>query len=245
MHDTLQYMAHEPIHRRYHHNELSFRMVYAFHENFILPLSHDEVVHGKGSLLGSMTGDDWQKFANLRLLLGYMYTQPGKKLLFMGSEFGQWHEWNHDGSLDWDLAQYDRHAGIQRLVEDLNRLYRSEPALHELDCDPAGFEWIDCNDAESSVLSFIRKGRSTNDILAVICNLTPVTRHNYRVGVPRGGFWEEILNSDSRDYWGSGQGNLGGVEAAPLSFHGRPYSLSLTLPPLAAVLLKSEGPPAK
>ncbi|MFH1766224.1 MAG: 1,4-alpha-glucan branching protein GlgB [Gemmatimonadota bacterium] len=240
MHDTLEYMAHEPIHRKYHHNELTFRMIYAFHENFVLPLSHDEVVHGKGSLLGKMPGDDWQKFANLRLLLAYMYGQPGKKLLFMGGEFGQWSEWHHDESLDWHLAQYDRHAGLQRFVEYLNRLYRSEPALHELDCDPAGFEWIDASDSQSSALSFIRKGRSTDDIVLVVCNFTPVPRHSYRIGVPRGGFWQEVLNSDSEEYWGSGQGNFGGLEAAKVSFHGRPYSLNLTLPPLSVLFLKSE-----
>jgi 1,4-alpha-glucan branching enzyme len=239
MHDTLQYISRDPVHRRHHHNELSFRMVYAFTENFAMPLSHDEVVHGKGSLLGRMPGDDWQRFANLRLLLAYMYAQPGKKLLFMGGEYGQWNEWNHDQSLQWDLARYDRHAGLQRLVEDLNRLYRSEPALHELDCDGAGFEWIDCNDAEHSVLSFLRKSRSGNEI-AVVCNFTPVPRQSYRIGVPRGGMWREILNSDSKDYWGSGQGNLGSVRAAPAGYHGRRHSLSLTIPPLAAVLLKPE-----
>jgi 1,4-alpha-glucan branching enzyme len=241
MHDTLQYMAHDPIHRMYHHNELTFRMIYAFHENFVLPLSHDEVVHGKGSLLGKMPGDDWQKFANLRLLLSYMYAQPGKKLLFMGDEFGQWREWHHDESLDWDLAQYDRHAGLQRLVEDLNRLYSTEPALHELDCDAAGFEWIDANDSQSSVLTFIRKGQSTDDIIAVACNFTPVPRHDYLVGVPRGGLWQQILNSDREEYWGSGLGNVAGIEALPVSVHGRPYFLRLTLPPLAAVFFKSEG----
>jgi 1,4-alpha-glucan branching enzyme len=240
MHDTLEYMTHDPVYRKYHHNGLSFRMIYAFHENFVLPLSHDEVVHGKGSLLGKMPGDDWQKFANLRLLFAYMYGQPAKKLLFMGGEFGQWSEWHHDGSLDWHLAQYDRHAGLQRLVEDLNRLYKSEPALHELDCHPAGFEWIDASDSQSSALSFIRKARSTDDIVLVVCNFTPVPRHSHRVGVPRGGFWREVFNSDSKEYWGSGQGNFGGLEAAPASFHGRPHSLNLTLPPLAAVFLKSE-----
>jgi 1,4-alpha-glucan branching enzyme len=241
MHDTLQYMARDPVHRKYHHNELTFRMIYAFHENFVLPLSHDEVVHGKGSLLGRMPGDDWQKFANLRLLLAYMYAQPGKKLLFMGDEFGQWREWHHDESLDWPLAQYDRHAGLQRLVEDLNRLYRAEPALHELDCDPAGFGWIDANDSQSSVLTFMRKGRSTDDIIVVACNFTPVPRDNYQVGVPRGGFWQQVLNSDRREYWGSGLGNLAGVEAVPVAVHGRRYSLNLALPPLGAVFFKSEG----
>ncbi|MGQ9571880.1 MAG: 1,4-alpha-glucan branching protein GlgB [Dehalococcoidia bacterium] len=241
MHDTLQYITHDPVHRKYHHNELTFRMIYAFHENFVLPLSHDEVVHGKGSLLGKMPGDDWQKFANLRLLLAYMYAQPGKKLLFMGGEFGQWREWHHDESLHWHLAQYDRHAGLQQLVKDLNHLYRTEPALHELDCDPAGFEWIDANDSESSVLSFIRKGRSTDDIVLVVCNFTPVPRDDYRVGVPRGGFWQQLLSSDASDYWGSGHGNLRDIEASPVACHGRPYSLSLTMPPLGAVFLKSKG----
>ena len=238
MHDTLEYMSQDPIFRKYHHNQLTFRMLYAFHENFILPLSHDEVVYGKGSLLGKMPGDDWQRLANLRLLFGYMYAQPAKKLLFMGGEFGQWREWAHDDSLQWDLLQYAPHAGLRRWVTELNRLYRSEPALHELDCHPAGFEWIDCHDAASSVVSVIRKGKSTDDIVLVACNFTPVPRHNYRVGAPRAGFWREILNSDARDYGGSGQGNLGGGEAVPIGLHGRPYSLTLTLPPLAAVFFK-------
>jgi 1,4-alpha-glucan branching enzyme len=241
MHDTLSYMTKDPIYRTYHHNLLTFRMLYAFMENFVLPLSHDEVVHGKGSLLGKMPGDDGQKFANLRLLYGYMYTQPGKKLLFMGSEFGQWREWNHDESLDWHLGQYRPHAGLQRWTEDLNRLYRAEPALYELDTQPSGFEWIDCNDALASVVSCLRKGRSTDDLVLVVCNFTPVPRLNYRVGAPRGGFWHELRNSDAQDYGGSGYGNMGGVEAAPVPWHGRPYSLNLTLPPLAAVFFKHAG----
>ena len=240
MHDTLEYMSKDPIHRKYHHNQLIFRMIYAFHENFLLPLSHDEVVHGEGSLLGKMPGDDWQKFANLRLLFSYMYGQPGKKLLFMGGEIGQWNEWNHDSSLDWHLLAYPLHSGVQRLVEDLNKLYKNEPCLHELDFHPNGFEWIDCNDSQSSVLSLIRKGRSTEDVLLLVLNFTPIPRFNYRVGVPRGGYWKEILNSDSKEYGGSGHGNLGGVEASPISFHGRPCSLNLTLPPLGAVFFKSE-----
>jgi 1,4-alpha-glucan branching enzyme len=240
MHDTLLYMSRDPVFRKYHHNELSFRLIYAFSENFILPLSHDEVVHGKGSLLAKMPGDDWQKFANLRLLFGYMYAQPGKKLLFMGGEFGQWREWGHDESLEWHLLQYHPHAGLQKWVQDLNRLYRGERALHELDCSPAGFEWIDCTDADSSTLSFIRKGESTEDIVLAACNFTPAPRLNYRVGVPRGGVWSEVLNSDAEAYGGSGYGNMGGVEAAPVTMHGRPYSLNLALPPLAIVLLKSE-----
>jgi 1,4-alpha-glucan branching enzyme len=238
MHDTLTYMSKDPIHRTYYHNQLTFRMIYAFHENFILSLSHDEVVHGKGSLLGKMPGDDWQKFANLRLLFGYMYAQPGKKLMFMGGEFGQWNEWYHEVSLDWHLLAYPLHSGVQRWVEDLNRLYRDEQCLHELDFHPDGFEWIDCNDSHASVLGFIRKGGSTDDILLVVCNFTPVPRYNYQVGVPRGGYWREILNSDSKEYGGSGHGNVGGVEASHTSFHGRPNSLNLTLPPLGAVFFK-------
>jgi 1,4-alpha-glucan branching enzyme len=241
MHDTLSYMARDPIYRTYHHNLLTFRMLYAFMENFVLPLSHDEVVHGKGSLLGKMPGDDWQKFANLRLLYGYMYTQPGKKLLFMGGEFGQWREWNHDESLDWHLCQYPPHTGLQRWVVDLNQLYRSEPALHELDIHPSGFEWIDCNDAPASVVSCLRKGRTTDDLMLVVCNFTPVPRLNYRVGAPRDGFWHEVRNSDAQDYGGSGYGNTGGVEAAPVPWHGRPYSLNLTLPPLSVVFFKHGG----
>jgi 1,4-alpha-glucan branching enzyme len=238
MHDTLEYMTKGPIYRKYHHNNLTFRLIYAFFENFILPLSHDEVVHGKGSLLGKMPGDDWQKFANLRLLLGYMYAQPGKKLLFMGGEFGQWREWLHDESLEWHLLQYLPHSGLQRWVSDLNHVYRSEPALYQMEFNPAGFEWIDCNDVEHSVVSLIRKGRSRGDILAVVCNFTPVTHFNYGIGVPRPGFWRELLNSDAKEYGGGGQGNLGGVAAAPIPFHGRSYSLTITLPPLAAVFFK-------
>jgi len=241
MHDTLKYMSRDPIHRKYHHNLLTFRLLYAFHENFILPLSHDEVVHGKGSLLGKMPGDDWQKFANLRLLYGYMYAQPAKKLIFMGGEIGQWREWNHEESLDWHLLHYEPHLGLQRWVQDLNRLYRREKALHEMDFEPAGFEWVDCNDHEGSSISLIRKGRSADDLLLIVCNFTPVPRFNYRVGAPRRGFWKEVLNSDAREYGGSGQGNMGGVEAAPVSLHGRPYMLNITLPPLAAVFFKSEG----
>jgi len=238
MHDTLEYMTKDPVYRKYHHNNLTFRLIYAFFENFVLPLSHDEVVHGKGSLLGKMPGDEWQKFANLRLLLGYMYAQPGKKLLFMGGEFGQWREWVHDESLEWHLLQYAPHSGLQKWVSDLNHVYRSQPALYELDFDQAGFEWIDCNDVEHSVVSLIRKGRSRNDIIAVVCNFTPVTHSNYRIGVPQPGFWTELLNSDAKEYGGSNQGNLGGVKAALIPFHGRPYSLTITLPPLAAVFLK-------
>ncbi len=241
MHDTLKYMKLDPVYRKYHHDTLTFRMLYAFNENFCLPLSHDEVVHGKESLLHQMAGDDWRKFAGLRLLFGYMYGQPGKKLLFMGGEFGQRDEWYHEKSLDWHLAQSPTHAGVQQWVADLNQAYRSEPALHEGDCDSAGFEWIDCHDAVASVLSFVRKAASTKDVILVLCNFTPVPRRNYRVGVPQKGVWKEILNSDSKTYGGSGHGNLGGVQATPVPAHGRPWSLNLTVPPLAASFFKCEA----
>jgi 1,4-alpha-glucan branching enzyme len=238
MHDTLEYMSKDPIHRTYHHNKLTFRMLYAFHENFVLPLSHDEVVYGKASLLRKMPGDDWEKFANLRLLFGYMYAQAAKKLIFMGGEFGAWNEWYHETGLEWHLLERPLHSGLQRWVADLNRLYRNEPALHELDFDASGFQWIDCNDSQQSTLSMMRKGRSGQDTLIIACNFTPVPRQNYRVGAPKGGFWSEALNSDAQDYGGSGQGNLGGIEAAPISFHGLPFSLNLTLPPLGVVFMK-------
>jgi 1,4-alpha-glucan branching enzyme len=240
MHDTLKYMSNDPIHRSYHHNNLTFRMLYAFHENFVLPLSHDEVVHGKGSLLRKMPGDDWQKFANLRVLFAYMFAQSGKKLLFMGGEFGQWNEWYHEVSLDWHLLDQPFHQGLQRWVGDLNRLYRSEPSLHELDFSPEGFEWIDANDAMQSTVSVIRRCKSTDNLMVVACNFTPVPRINYRLGIPKGGLWREILNSDARDYAGSGQGNMGVIEAAPISSHGRPYALNVVLPPLGAIFLKPE-----
>jgi 1,4-alpha-glucan branching enzyme len=241
MHDTLEYMSQDPIHRKWHHGKVTFRMLYAFHENFVLPLSHDEVVHGKGSLLGKMAGAGWEQFANLRLMLAYLYAQAAKKLLFMGGEIGQRAEWSHDRSLDWHLLEHESHRGVQSLVRDLNHLYRREPALHELDCEPAGFEWVDCNDAEASLASFLRRGVTTDDLFLVACNFTPIPRHDYRLGVPRGGFWKEVLNSDAREYWGQGMGNLGGVEAVPFPSHGREFSLVVTLPPLAVVYLKSEG----
>jgi 1,4-alpha-glucan branching enzyme len=240
MHDTLQYFAQDPIHRRYHHDQLTFRMLYGFTENFVLPLSHDEVVHGKGSLIGKMNGDEWQRFANLRLLFGYMYAQPGKKLLFMGDEFGQVREWTHDASLEWHVLQYPMHRGTQMWVEQLNRLYREQPALHELDNDPAGFEWIDCNDNAWSTISLLRKGSSSSQQVIVVCNFTPVPRVGYRIGAPKGGVWKELLNSDAKEYGGSGMGNLGEVRAELIPTHGRPYSLNLTLPPLAALYLKAE-----
>jgi 1,4-alpha-glucan branching enzyme len=239
MHDTLAYFGLDPVYRKFHHDLLTFRMLYAFSENFVLPLSHDEMVYGKRSLLAKMPGDDWQRFANLRLLLAYMFTQPGKKLLFMGGEFGRWREWNHDASLDWNLLEDPRHRGLQQWVSNLNRLYRSEPALHQLDCDRAGFEWVDCNNAEESAIGFLRKGRTADDLLLAACNLTPVPRHNYRIGVPRGGRWAEILNSDAPLYGGSGQGNLGGVMAEPVAWHGRSHLLNVTLPPLGIVIFKS------
>jgi len=238
MHDTLAYMSRDPIHRKFHHDKLTFRMLYAFTENFVLPLSHDEVVYGKGSLIRKMPGDEWQKFANLRALLAYMYAQCGKKLLFMGGEFGQWSEWYHEASLDWDLLAHPLHEGLRRWVEDLNRAYRNEKALHERDFEPGGFQWIDCNDSLQSTISLLRKGSREEDTVLVACNFTPVPRHNYRVGAPAGGFWREILNSDSTNYGGSGQGNMGGMEASPLPFHGLPYSLNLTLPPLGVVYFK-------
>ena len=243
MHDTLAYMSQEPIHRKFHHQSLTFRMVYAFSESFMLPLSHDEVVHGKGSLLSKMPGDDWQKFANLRLLFAYMYAQPGKKLMFMGDEFGQWKEWDHDQSLDWHLLDQPMHGGLRLWVGDLNRILREEKALHELDFDPAGFSWIDCTDADQSVVSLIRRGRAPKDLLVGVFNFTPVPRHNYQIGMPEAGRWLELLNSDAPLYGGSGQGNLGGVEAAPIAMHGQRHSLTLTLPPLGALFLKPESEP--
>ncbi len=238
MHDTLQYFSQDPIYRQYHHSKLTFRMLYSFHENFVLPLSHDEVVYGKGSLIGKMPGDEWQRFANLRLLFAYMFAQPGKKLLFMGDEFGQVSEWSHDRSLDWNVLQYPLHGGLMYWVEQLNRLYRSESALHWFDNDPQGFEWVDCNDAPRSVISLLRKGKYDESPVLVACNFTPVPRLGYMIGVPTGGYWRELLNSDGREYGGSGIGNMGGTEALSEQTHGRPYSLRLTLPPLGALFLK-------
>ena len=238
MHDTLDYVQREPVHRKFHHGTLTFRMLYAFTENFVLAFSHDEVVHGKSSMLGKMPGDDWQKFAGLRLLLGYQYGQPGKKLLFMGTEFGQWREWHHDESLDWHLAGHDRHAGLQKWLSDLNRLIREEPALHELDFDHAGYEWVVPDDGDNSVIAFLRRGRQADQEILVVCNWTPVPRSGYRIGVPRPGVWKELLNSDAKEYWGSGWGNLGGKAAEDVPSHGRPFSLELALPPLSVLFLK-------
>ena len=241
MHDALQYITRDPIHRRYHHNELTFRQVYAYSENYVMPLSHDEVVHGKGSLLSKMPGDDWRRFANLRLLLGYMYGLPGKKLLFMGAELAQWREWNHDESLDWDLLDYPPHAGVQQWIADLNRLYREMPSLHALDCEPDGFQWIRATDADISALAFLRKGRPGDDAVLVAVNFTPVPRHDYKVGVPSGGVWKELLNSDAKEYGGSGTGNLGRVDAHDEGSDGFAHTLTLTIPPLAIVFLKPEA----
>ena len=238
MHDTLEYFKKEPLFRKHHHNQLTFSLLYAFNENFILSISHDEVVHGKGSLYGKMPGDEWQKHANLRLLLGYMFAHPGKKLLFMGCDFGQWGEWNHDGSLDWNALDFGHHSGVQSWMRDLNHLYRGEPALYEVDFSPEGFEWIDTQDWESSILAFLRKGRDEKEKVLIVCNFTPVPRVNYRVGVPKAGYWKELLNSDATTYGGSGHGNMGGTEAAPVGAHGRHYSITLTLPPLSVVFLK-------
>jgi 1,4-alpha-glucan branching enzyme len=239
MRDTLDYFSKNPIHRKHYHNELTFSIGYAFSENFLLSLSHDEVVHGKGSLLGRMPGDDWQRFANLRLLLGYMYMHPGKKLLFMGSEFGQWREWYHEESLDWQLLEHLPHQGIQRWVKDLNHFYKNEPSTHELDFEAGGFEWIDYGDWEKSIITFMRKAKVTEEIMLVVCNLTSVPRYEYRVGVPTNGFWNEVLNSDAKEYGGSGQGNFGGAEATPVPYHGRSYSLSIMLPALGILAFKS------
>ena len=240
MHDTLEYFEHDPIHRKYHHDKLTFRMLYGFTENFVLPLSHDEVVHGKGSLIGKMPGDEWQRFANLRLLFGYMFAQSGKKLLFMGDEFGQVREWSHDMGLEWFVLQYPVHKGLQNWVEQLNRAYRENPALYDLDTESAGFEWIDCNDSANGTISLLRKTKEPKEDVVVVCNFTPVPRLDYRLGVPHGGYWREILNSDAKEYAGSGMGNLGGVLAEEEPVHGRPFSLTLTLPPLAALYLKAE-----
>ncbi len=242
MHDSLLYMSNDPVFRSFRHHNLTFSLLYAFQENFILAFSHDEVVHGKGSMLGKMPGDEWRKFANLRLLYGYMYTHPGKKLLFMGDEIGQWQEWNHETQIDWACLEAPNHQGLQRWVRDLNTFLRGCPPLHELDTTSDGFSWIDCNDSEQSILSYMRRCRNPHDILICITNFTPVPRHNYRVGVPEAGFWEEVLNSDASLYGGSGQGNLGGVETTPVAMHGEFQSINITLPPLAVVAFRLKRP---
>lgn len=242
MHDTLDYFSKDPVFRKYHHDELTFSIWYAFSENFMLSLSHDEVVYGKGSFIRKMPGDDWQKAANLRLLYGYMYGHPGKKLVFMGGEFGQWNEWYHESSLDWHLLEYPLHQGLLRWFQDMNGVYRNEPALFEQDFDNKGFSWIDFKDWGSSVISFIRSGRNRMDDMMIICNMTPITRDNYRLGVPEKGYWNEVLNSDALIYGGSGKGNLGGVQSSPVPSHGYYNSISLTLPPLGVLFLKNSGP---
>jgi 1,4-alpha-glucan branching enzyme len=242
MHDTLKYFATDPIYRKYHHSQITFSLWYAFNENFVLPLSHDEVVHGKGSLIGKMAGDDWQRFANLRLLYGYLWTHPGKKLLFMGGEFAQRGEWQHEQSLQWHLLEYAPHEGVRRWVRDLNRLYRATPALYERDFNADGFEWIDCDNADDSVIVYLRRGQQPLDVALVACNLTPMPREHYRVGVPLGGHWIERLNSDAPEYGGSGIGNLGTVEATGVPSHGRANSLTLRLPPLATLVLTPRQP---
>jgi len=242
MHDVLNFMSQDPVYRNYHHNEITFSLVYAFAENFVLPFSHDEVVYGKGSMIRKMPGDDWQKFANLRLLYGFMFGHPGKKLLFMGDEFGQWSEWNHDASLEWNLLEHPSHAGLTRWVRDLNTLYRGEPLLHTMDFNSAGFEWVDCKDFQRSIIGFLRRGQNPSDQLLFVCNFTPVVRQNYRVGVPLEGYWKEILNSDAPLYGGSGQGNFGGLSTVPLPIHGRPFSLNMTLPSLGIVIFRPESP---
>jgi 1,4-alpha-glucan branching enzyme len=239
MHDVLDYLSQDPVFRSYQHSKIIFSLVYAFTENFVLPFSHDEVVYGKGSMLRKMPGDEWQKFANLRLLYGFMFGHPGKKLLFMGDEFGQWSEWNHDASLEWHLLQSPQHSGLRHWLGDLNAVYRNNPSL-QLDSDAAGFEWVDCNDAQRSVISFLRRGRNANEQLLFVCNFTPVVRQNYRVGVPLNGLWKEILNSDAAMYGGSGQGNFGGLSAMPFPIHGRPFSLNMTLPPFGIVVFRPE-----
>jgi 1,4-alpha-glucan branching enzyme len=241
MHDTLRYMSHDPIHRSYDHHDMTFGLLYAFSERFVLPLSHDEVVHGKGSLIGRMPGDTWQRFANLRAYFGFMWTQPGKKLLFMGGEFGQDWEWNHDGQLDWAALEHPLHLGVQRLIQDLNRLYRVEAALHAKDCDSAGFRWIVGDDRHNSVFAWYRSGYDDTPPIVVVCNFTPVPRLHYRIGVPRAGGWHEILNTDASLYGGSNLGNGGWVQTSSTSSHGQPFSLELTLPPLATILLRHAG----
>ncbi|MBM3776782.1 MAG: 1,4-alpha-glucan branching protein GlgB [Acidimicrobiia bacterium] len=238
MHDMLRYMGRDPVYRRWEHDQITFSMLYAFTESFVLPFSHDEVVHGKGSMLDKMPGDVWQKLASLRALYGYMYAHPGKKLLFMGGEIGQWREWNQDESLDWHLLEDERHRGLQQWVRDLNHVYRREPALHQVDFDGSGFAWIDCQDHENSVVSLLRRAANPDDFAVALVNFTPVPRDAYRVGVPGAGWYEEVLNSDAAIYGGGNVGNGGGVHAEPISAHGYPASLSLAVPPLGFLLLK-------
>jgi 1,4-alpha-glucan branching enzyme len=241
MNDTLEYMKKDPIHRRHHHHQMTFGLHYAWSENFILPISHDEVVHGKGSMWAKMPGNDWEKFANLRAYYGFMWGHPGKKLLFMGCEFAQGHEWNHDAQIDWDAAHRPPHQGIQRLVRDLNTLYRAHPALHVKDCEPEGFQWIEANAAEESVFAWARFGGPHDAPVAVLCNFTPIERPGWRCGLPRAGRWREALNTDASLYGGGDRGNMGGVTASGPAWHGQPHSADITIPPLSAVFLIHEG----
>ena len=241
MHDSLEYMSKDSIYRRYHHNNLTFSLVYAFNENFILPLSHDEVVHLKGSMLNKMPGDDWQRAANLRAYYGYMYGHPGKKLLFMGGEIAQWPEWNFDASLEWGGVGFHPHKGVAQFVKDLNHLYQAESALHEVDFSEDGFTWIDFHDSDNSVIAFMRRNKADDEQVLIVCNFTPVPRYEYRLGVPEAGFYAEILNSDATVYWGSGMGNFGGVESEPEAWHLFPHSIKLTLPPLSTLMLKKQA----
>jgi 1,4-alpha-glucan branching enzyme len=238
MHDMLEYFSKDPVHRKHHHHNLTFSLLYAFTENFVLPISHDEVVHGKKSLLCKMPGDEWQRFANLRAFLAYMYAHPGKKLLFMGCEIGQYEEWNCDAPVRWELLQYDYHRGVQLLCSELNALYARLPALHEVDFHYSGFEWVDFHDVESSVLTFLRRSEDRSEVLLVCCNFTPLVRANYRVGVPSVGRWLEVLNTDAAMFGGGNVGNGGSVEARPVACHGQPASVVVTLPPLAVILLR-------
>ena len=240
MHDTLNYLSHEPVHRSFHHNQMTFSIMYAFNENFMLSLSHDEVVHGKGSLINKMPGDNWQKFANLRTLFGFMYAHPGKKLHFMGMEIGQWNEWNYESSIDWHLLEHENNKGMQRFMKDLNSVYKRHAALHECDFEPEGFEWIDANDATNSIFSFVRYNKKKNKAVLVVANFTPIPRYNYRVGVPEDKPWTEILNSDAKHYGGSGMGNFGKAETNPVKFHGKEQSVNIVIPPLGIVMFANE-----
>jgi 1,4-alpha-glucan branching enzyme len=245
MHDMLDYFSQESIHRKYHHQNLTFSLLYAFTENFVLPISHDEVVHGKRSLLSKMPGDEWQRFANARAFLAYMYAHPGKKLVFMGSEIGQYQEWSHDTAIRWELLQFDYHRKLQTLVRELNRFYRSQPALYRVDFDPHGFEWVDFHDVDNSIIAFLRRAEDSNDFLLFCCNFTPVPRKGYRFGVPCPGFYEEVLNTDSELFGGSNMGNDSGVNSRPVPCHGRDHSISITLPPLSVVAFQRRSAPRR
>jgi 1,4-alpha-glucan branching enzyme len=238
MHDMLHYFSENPVHRKYHHNNITFSLLYAFHENFVLPISHDEVVHGKQSLIGKMPGDEWQKFANVRAFLAYMYTHPGKKLVFMGSEIGQYEEWYSEVGVRWDLLNFDYHRKLQAMVGELNQFYRSQPALYEVDFHWTGFEWVDFHDVDNSIIAFVRRAETPDDFLMICCNFTPVPRTNYRFGVPAEGVYDEVFNTDATGYGGSGVGNPQGVVAQPVPAHNRNQSIEITLPPLAVVVFR-------